>query len=188
MRKAIRDLLVMEVASQFEKRLPEFRRCGAKCDSQGEIVWRWEGSESLTFFILLNVADDADNFAIEIGWSMTGKYPWEALSHRFQKLEAPACRGRLSVLWVMGKTEYRWEIVPGQTYEQFRARMAARRRGDFDEAERIDKLGEMPIEQAMARVGPLVDDAVAKTAEYGAPLFRRVIEAHLTRPAGGSPS
>jgi hypothetical protein len=170
MRKEIYKELVTRFTRELEQRLPQFQRGGVERDAGDIPIWAWELAPKVTFFVLLNVADNDDDFAIEVGWSDDGKYPWRSRGFRFTQLDAPTTRERLSFLWVTGKREYRWSIVPRESADTYLAKMAARRRG-----EKVS-LRPPPAEEALPRVAPLVEDAVQKLIDYGLPLFRRVVE------------
>jgi hypothetical protein len=176
MRPKLRKRLEQCFSGALEKRLPQFTICQDDRNPQGELVWAWELAHALTFFVLLNIADDYDDFAIEVAWSDDRAFPWRAFGDRFEKIAVPKYRQRLSFLWVTGKWEFRWEIVRRQTYEEVSAKIAAQKRGDYAEARRIEKLIEVPTQDALLRVPPLVNDAVHKLDEFGISLFRKVAE------------
>ena len=57
------------------------------------------------------------------------------------------------------------------------ARLAAESRGEFQIARQMLARNSVTLEDAIARVTPLVEDAVGRLVEYGIPLFQRVASA-----------
>jgi hypothetical protein len=149
---------------------PTFQRARKEhnCDRRLP-TWALETTPSITFFVMLQPFDGRDEFAIEVAWSDDCKFPWE----QFGSLDivAAKCRGRLSRLWSIGKVSEVWEVVPRETPEQQHERIESLKRKDFRQWRY-----EMPVEEAIPRVQPLVADAINKFAQYGIPLFRSIAD------------
>lgn len=178
MKSSLERELVALFTVAFEHSLPLFKPCGAECAAGGAdySVWALCVSPNLTFFVMLQPFDNEDRFTVEIAWSDDGKFPWRESGPRLCKIEGPKARRRLPRLWFVGQTEPVWEVIRRRTFEETRARIKAMSRGDRDEVERIDRLTEVPLDEAMSRVPALVEDAVQKLIDYGLPVFRRVAE------------
>ena len=178
MRSRIRKELIAKFAPAMQRVLPDFSRCGEERSAGDQIMWAWELAPNLTCFVMLNIADNKDDFAIEVAWSDDGKYPWNNPGFKFTDLDVLKCRDRLSFLWVTRASEFRWVVVRTLTTDEYAAKMAALIAGDLDEVRRIGQPAEVSIDEALPRVAPLVEDAAQKLIDYGIPLFRRVAEQH----------
>jgi hypothetical protein len=84
----------------------------------------------------------------------------------------------LSKFWEAPHKDSWWEIVPN------RARRASERalRQVFPDApgEVVKDDYDVSMEQAIERISPLVNDAVAKLKEFAIPFFKEVVEQHGT--------
>jgi hypothetical protein len=124
--------------------------------------WAWTLSSRLTFFLLISAAEDHDEFGVEIAWSDDGLFPWRNPARPGNRLEElPRVREDLSFLWV-NKVAYRWAVIPRLKWKDHQAKSEARKRGDMEEVRRLNSLQDVPMDEALRRIGPLVNDAVQK--------------------------
>lgn len=172
--KAVRD----EFAGQLGRVFPQFRslkrqKLGSSCQA-----YSWSIAPDLALFIMLQVSTKAyEEFTVEVAFSEDGRYPIDSLAMLpFNFAGAgipgiashPAWRVNLGHLWRQRERtlDYWWEVTPRPSDRELAQRLKdLASRGTMDE---------MPIEEALKRVGPAVANAMGKLGEYGFPFLREV--------------
>ena len=167
MRSPLRKKVIALIRREFEERYPRF----ALLDSSGPLIkiWGWKVAPELTLFAALQIfRESADEFAAEIAWSENHEFPW----HEFGMMvvEKPRGRVRLGNLWEPGGG-VTWDLAP-EVKASRRARVEMLRRGDVDAYRAEDPIP--PIEVAMLRIAPAVEDCLAKFEQYALPFFNAV--------------
>lgn len=159
-------------------RLPRFVPLADPVAGPAELMWSATLRPKLTFFLYLTALENQDVFTVELGWSDDGTFPWQNDSFKFENVEVPKGRARLSCLWTVDGRDRGWAVVPVQTSEQLRAKLDAMSRGDWETVQQIRKSLEVSPEEAARRVPPLANDGFERIVHYGLPLFRRIARAH----------
>jgi hypothetical protein len=117
--------------------------------------------------------DGKDEFYVEIAWSVDGEFPWRSMGKT--EIDRESGRGRLARQWQKFGADPHWDLAPEKT-AAMDAHIDALAKG-----RELEYPSDLPVEQLLPRVDPLVRDAIAKLEEYGMPLFRRVAEARGLR-------
>jgi len=167
MRSPLRKLTIELFRKTMKEQLPLLEPISKGKESP---MWSLRIGSRLTFFILLSIPHDYDKFYVEIAWSKNGKFPWNDYSE-FVKVELPQCRERLHRFWSK-EDDTPWSIVPELSHEE---RMKIIIESDDDDDTPL-RQPDPPVEEALKRVPPLVEDAVGKVVEYAIPLFKKVAE------------
>ncbi len=178
MRRELALAVRQEFSAQLAKELPQFRplkgqKIGSRC-----YPYSWQVSPDLTFFVMLQVSTKAlEEFTLEVAFSSDGRYPIEMFSllpFNFANVGVPALashpswRLNLAHLWRQGEKymDYWWEITPHPSHRELAQRLKDLvSRGSMDE---------MPLDEALQRVGPAVSDAIRRLIENGLPFLREV--------------
>jgi Uma2 family endonuclease len=170
-RSAIRKLLVKAFDEALRAQFPGFSKVKLPVPLRSDgPVWGWNVTPGFSVYTRLEFKKYSDDFTVDLGWSK--KEQWPAFvdqgSPRFLKADDDEFRGRLPFLWgVEPKYADRWwELFPSLMREQKRGLDADRMAGGVSEFE------EPSVEESSERIQPLVDDAIAKFAEYAIPFFR----------------
>jgi hypothetical protein len=134
-------------------------------------MWVWNRPSNVSAFILLQPMQKTDAFAMEIAWSDDGKFPWREFVGALPDRLPRRWRGRLSRLWVQSKQEYLWSTSQSDSQADFWARLNAREPGKA-----LDLLTspQPPVDEAITKLDPLIQDVIDKLARYALPLFDRV--------------
>ena len=167
MRSPLRRMTVELFRKKMKEQFPLFEPISKGKESP---MWSLRITARLTFFILLSIPHDYDKFYVEIAWSNDGEFPWDRHSE-VVKAELPKCRQRLQYLW-SNEDNSPWSIVPELSHEE---RMKIIMESDDDDDTPL-RQPDPPLEEALKRVPPLVEDAVNKVVEYAIPLFKKVTE------------
>ena len=187
MRAFLRRELCKEFKNQIASVFPRSGLITDKTAGQNGMVWRSSSSPSLHFFVVLCVAEDLDQFMVEIGWNVAAEFPWTEPFSRLENLAAPSGRGRLSHLWTQTGADPAWAIVPRDSSSRRNERLAAQASGDWETANRLLRESKLSPEEAMSRIPSLVEDAIEKIEQYGIPRFVDVARSKggTWEPGGG---
>lgn len=160
----MRSALGKELRKRFEARLgealPGFEPVqGAEIPS-GHRLFAWQVGPNLTFFILLELHHLKDWFNLSLAWSE--KNAWPSLPGW---LDDPPREGeksfRLRELWNRDRLEPWWELAPAPTFE------------NLDLTSPPPPMGE-----ALARIEPLVEDAIHHLLREGLDYMKKVAAEH----------
>jgi len=159
MRKDLAKAVIDRFSERLGELIPGFKRDRKEAAPSGSALFRLS-SGTLTFFVLLQLHRNEDWFTVELAWSARGHLP-ETSDGQVPDTDMPPTEAafRLGKLWAP-KRDVWWELAPKPP----------------DGAGILDYMLRVPLPEAMARVEPLVDDAVAKIHDHGAPVFKRVLE------------
>jgi hypothetical protein len=169
MRQELRSRLISSFGTELEQCIPQFQRIKPPPTCRGDLVWSWGiVPDKLTSYVLLELADNRDEFTLSIGWNERGEWPIFGLpSSRGVVFDYPECRIRLAELW--SRQDPWWELVPRETDEEFKTRV-----GHLKSKGVLSFIRQPPVEEGLARIEPLVADAASKLREFGLPLLREV--------------
>ena len=166
---------------------------------RGTFLYEWRATPALTCYVALVVDPERDYFTVELAWSRSGHFPAQLRDHSpDEPPRAGAMRFHLRALWQPYRIEPSWALVPKSPRELEAERAlvdpevpAARKVSLLEEHERrtaaaaVDPAAdqpppavEAPITDALERVGPAVDDVVARLGRYAVPYFERVVREH----------
>jgi hypothetical protein len=171
MRSIVAKAVRKQFADRLKQELPGFRPTKNEHVASGERLWEWKIAADLSFFLLLQPAEDYDEFTIEVSWSRDGKYPILVSN---DSPNEPARQGkmrfRLCHFWT---AEDEWfQVCPRPSEEHLRAYF-------FGGA---DYYLEGP-EEAAKRVPGLIDEVMRRIREHAVPYFHK-IAANLGRKLG----
>jgi hypothetical protein len=165
----MRSPLRKELFACFQRKLLErFAQFALFEKGRGTWTWRWTIAPHLTFFLFLQAYDDKDQFTVEVAWSDDGEFPFGAIGRT--KIDEPQGRQRLGKLWDKGPEIPVWDVDPEHS-----ARVREYLKS-LSSDQVLEYPPDLPIEKALPRVAPLVDDALDKFEQFGMPLFRQVAE------------
>ena len=173
----MRSELAKAVKKQFEARLkrelPQFRPVTSAETPAGCRLFEWQVASELSTFLLLVISRD-DRFTVEGAWSSDGQFPnrllpgypinFPAENVRRDEPKDGRFRFRLSRLW-QPRGDPWWELVPQPSMAELQARLDRLAQGIIDDP---------PVEEALQKVEPLVDDAVRKVALHAVPYFLEI--------------
>ena len=170
MRKELSKAVRTQFTAAMAERLPQFAPVTIKSRYAwpGSRIFRWVAGPSLHFFIELFLDPKGDDsFGVEIGWSRLARYPEVPSRPGFREDVARAEHWvRLSLLDSNVGGMWSLEDPDGSP-------------GAFGQGSGISRqvaagLAQIPVEQALARVGPRVGDAIEKLVVYALPYFEEV--------------
>jgi hypothetical protein len=171
----MRSRLGKAVRKEFESRLkravPEFVLVSGDEVPSGCRLFRWQIAPNVTVFLFLQPSPyTQDSFTVEGAWSLDGTYPIEEFpgnpvdlpEHGIQRDEPKegSFRFRLGKLWT--NQDVWWELVPSPSLDELDRQLERLSRGIIEDP---------PIEEALAKVKPLVEDAVGRVVSYAVPYF-----------------
>jgi hypothetical protein len=165
----MRSELGQAVRRQFRNRLREEIRHFDEVRAERQIgpgsrLYHWHVGPALDFYVLLQMHQQEDWFTLELAWTHHGRWPAYALLPGSPDAEPREgdLRFRLGDLWT--RDDVWWQLAPRPT-------------GDASFEEYTKRV---PIAEALAKVQPLVEDAVQRLVHYGLPYMARVAERHGT--------
>jgi len=153
--KALRSIFPRKLKEEF----PDFTPFHEKSEmlGSGERAYYFQASKDVKIFLLLVPNIKAPNdFTLEIGWSILNRFPkinskpYGRISSGRGEFKHPECILRLSQLW--SNMDPWWEVAPyhfGTDWQK-----------NYDP---------VPKEEAVAKVTPLVVDAIQKFKFFGHP-------------------
>jgi hypothetical protein len=80
--KRSRKLLSRVFARRMAERFPQFEPEKATEASGGIMQYRWDPASGLSFFLVMQPYEKTDDFTLEAGWSVKGRYPWNNMAGR----------------------------------------------------------------------------------------------------------
>jgi hypothetical protein len=138
-------------------------------------VYEWRVTQGLRLYLMLQVHRQEDSFSIEIGWSLDGRWPEDA-TLPVAPPEVSECREarfRIGLLWSRNP-DYWWDLAP-----RLAATPLEKALEDYDAfLERFKKRPD--ISEALARIGPAMEDAFTRLRQYALPYFRKIAAATPT--------
>jgi hypothetical protein len=165
----MRTTVAKEVRKQFAERLnqklPGFRAKRNEHVSSGERLFEWRAAPGLSFFLLLQPADDYDEFTIEVSWSTDGDYPMRVSNNSpYEPSRKGKMRFRLCSFWT---EEDEWFCVsPRPSEEHLQA---------YFFGGGTDYYPESP-EEAVQRVPGLIEEVFRRIHEHAVPYFHKIAE------------
>lgn len=159
----MRSALGKELRKRFEARLgealPGFKPVKNAEIPSGDRLYAWQIGPNLTFFLHLELHTMKDWFTLTLAWSEKNSWPaflWMSVDDPPRDGEK---RFRLRQLWGIEQREPWWELAPEPTLE--------------------DPLRPpVPVGEALARVEPLVEDAIHHLLGEGLDYIRKVAAEH----------
>lgn len=151
--------------AELRRALPHFKKePGLGSASSRSYVWH---APEVTFFLRLQLNAHWEWFTVEVAWSRSGSFPWDAdMLESPVDLDATEKRFWLVSLWDKRRQkDYWWELAPMPELEDVQAVV---------QPPRADTL--------LPRVEGLVRDCVARIVKYAVPYFedvRRALAANL---------
>ena len=161
MRTALAKAVREEFASKILELFPTLKRTRNPELVKGDVTYRLEVDGKLSFYIMLLIGDNHDEFTVEIGWAEGQGHAKHFLISPEKSFERSGSRCRLCKLWT--KKDDWWLLTPRKTAEEMVR--------DIKEGRFFD---DPPIEEAMSKVVPQVADAVSKIEKYAVPFFERI--------------
>ena len=159
MRAPLAKAVRKEFATRLKEVVPEFVEAKGENIPPGDRLFLWEVSDELRFYLLLQFHPYEDWFTLEVAVSRSGHWPAFALLPNSPEADVRDndLRFRLGRLWAPPQQDVWWELAPrpecGASMDEYMKRV--------------------PVDDLFPRVKPLVDDAVQRVVEYGAPYFQR---------------
>ena len=169
----MRGRLATAVRSCFDSRLraelPQFALIKVKNILKGNRAYRWVIGPDLAVFLQLEIGPGQafsaayDWFTVEAGWSESGRYPEAPPGGPHDASTQGELRFRITQLWWNNRgLEPVWWLVdeppPDQYYQWL--------------------LEPPPVEEALARVAPQVEDAVRRIVHDAIPYFHEIATTH----------
>lgn len=142
---------------QFEEVKPEQSEIAT-----GSRLYRWRVGHNLDFYLLLQMHHTEDWFTLELAWTSNGRWPAYSFLPGTPDGEPRDgdLRFRLGQLWADPREDVWWQLTPrppaGASFDEYRQRV--------------------PITEALARVEPLIEDALQRLVHYGLPYMLKVVE------------
>ena len=167
MRSAISKNLVLHFTRQLERKLPMFHQMVVPKGTPP--IWVYNVAPVLTFFILLQSFREHDKFALELAWSEDGEFPWD-LNNVFQSNERESKGRERFPRWETDK-EHVWDLDPEATAAA-KVELEALSRGEYVPYSEKN----VPVDQVLANIESIVEDAIQKFIRRGLPFFRQVAD------------
>jgi hypothetical protein len=164
MRKQLGQKARRYFAERLQDVVPGFQELRGEVLPSGWRLFEWKVADDLAFYIILIMTSKMfdDRFMVECRWSRSGKFPVRCTPMEPLKDEdytKDSFCFRLPRLWEHVPSSTWWVISTGPP-----------------SINKIVGFVEEPIDTALARVEPQVDDAIRKAHEYAIPYFRQVAE------------
>jgi hypothetical protein len=175
----MRSRLAKSVRKEFESRLkrdlPQFCLVESEPLPPGCRLFRWAMTPGFTAFLFLLISPNDESFTIEVAWSHDGNFPrmfpripvdFPAEGVARDKPRDGRFRFRLKRLWDPRLDPF-WYIVPRLVGSEMNERLMNIARGIDDEP---------PTEELLAKVGPLIEEAIGRVVTQAVPYLRNVAE------------
>lgn len=201
MRYILSKTLRARFTRALRRALPEFRERKAWSGVRGTFVYEWRASPAVTCYVALVIDEPTDRFTVDLAWSRSHHFPAQV------RQDSPeggprggAMRFHLRALWQPHRVEPSWSLVERTPADQELERalidpavsgaeklrlLEARLRraeGVGSDVERQPQLVvDQPVNEALARIGPAIEDVVARLRRYATPYFAAVVAAESTR-------
>ena len=176
MRTELANAVRTEFTHAMARNLPQFLPVAIKSRYAwpGSRIFRWAAAPSLHFFVeLFFDAKGDDAFGVEVGWSALGRYPELPVRPGFgAAFDKPEHWVRLSALY--SPVGGMWSLETAEGTPGARGESIGR------SPQVVAGLPSIPFDQALARVGPCVGDAVDKLILHALPYFHEVLKMKST--------
>ena len=157
MRRKVSQELRREFKSRFKAELPDFKLIKHPRLFPGFLTWAYMEEASPWFTVTLFPSQKDDEFTIEIGWSRLSRFPETYISPPPYNLAADEILLRLGYL--TDGRDFWWRLVDEI---------------DVLNANPMDLCYEPPIQDALDKVSPSVDDVIQKLRLLALPFFEKV--------------
>lgn len=184
MRKELSKQLDATIRETMGRELPYFEPW--KDPARGKTIYQFRPAPGLRVFVYFQKDMKRDEFTVEIGWSEHDRWPTEYLPGMPRDIpeigvyrsapENGEFRARLSKFWEVPHKDPWWEVVPN--HARWVSQRALRQILPDSASDDSEPPGEISLEQARARIPPLVEDAVAKLKIFAIPFFNEVTRQH----------
>lgn len=163
MRKALANAVRKYFTACLNEKLPQFQEIKSKDIPPGTRLYGWEVTSDVSFYLFLVIFQTRDWFTLEAAWSLNRRFPASAPpSLPYNKPKNGDLRFRLHTLWDDPRTDFWWRLTPMRSLE-----------------EELDQyMNENPVNEAMRKVRPLIDDAIRHVVQYAMPYFQTIVAAH----------
>lgn len=169
MRRELKKALRQRFDLAMKESLPDFQPAERQEAPAGDSrLYVWRAREGLSLFIRLLLSHKDERFTVEIGWSTDGCFHGGPTT---SDPDAPAQAGgvsfRLSRLWKRGGTEQWWELsrlLPTNAHLTMSIEEQVARLGSGDY-----------VQEGLANVDSMVDEAISLTREHALPYFQRIL-------------
>ena len=159
-----------KVRATLQAAFPEFRLSQLQRKANGSRLYQASPHVDLTLFILLVIHDNADEFNLDIGFSLEGLCPEESFFlSPADTLSLPSVLFRLSDFRNDGKDPW-WVIEEYLSVDKSKARF-----------KQTDTLA-LPPEEFTPKIDILIADAVKNLQEYAVPYFDTLSDKTKTMP------
>jgi len=205
MRYVLAKALRKRFTQRLARALPRFRERKARSGVRGTFLYEWRATPAVTCYVALVVDDERDAFSVELAWSRMHHFPAGIRNHAPDEApRAGAMRLQLRALWQPYRLEPWWSLVPKSPGEIEAESLLAdpavsveRKVAVVEEHERLARSIRLeptadqppptpdttPVTEALARIAPAVDDAVARLVQHGLPFLERAVAEHGDGPA-----
>ena len=205
MRYVLSKALRKRFTQRLTRALPRFRERKARSGVRGTFLHEWRATPALTCYVALVVDEERDAFTVEVAWSTMHHFPAGIRNHSpDEPARAGAMRLQLRALWQPYRLEPWWSLVPKSPREIEAESVLAdpgvpaeRKVALVEEHERLARTiafdpaaagspptpDTTPVTEALTRIAPAVDDAIARLVQHAMPFFDRAIAEHGHGPA-----
>jgi hypothetical protein len=205
MRYVVSKALRKRFTQRLGRALPHFRERKARSGVRGTFLYEWRATAALTCYVALVVDDERDAFTVEVAWSRMQHFPAGIRNHApGEPARAGAMRLQLRALWQPYRLEPWWSLVPRSPREIEADSLLAdpavpveRKVAIVEEHERLSRTIHLeptadeppptpdttPVTEALTRIAPAVDDAIARLVQHAVPFFERAVVEHGGGPA-----
>jgi len=184
MRKELGKLLDATIREAMRREMPYFEPW--KDATGGRTMYQFQPAPGLRLFIYFQKDPKRDEFTVEIGWSEHDRWPADYMPGMPRDIselrvsrsppENGEFRARLSKFWELPHKDSWWEIVPN--HARWESQRALRQIQPDSTGDNPEPPREITLDQARARISPLVDDAIAKLKQFAVPFFEEVTLQH----------
>jgi len=208
MRYPLVKVLRKRFTRELGRALPHFRERRARSGVRGTTLYEWRATPALTCYVALVVDETRDRFTLELAWSRSGHFPAQLRQNSpDDEPRGGAMRFHLRALWQRHRVEPFWSLTgktpselelerrlvdPSVTDEDKVALLEARERraaaAAVDPASELPPAEDVPVTDALARLGPTLDDVMARLERYAVAYFARVVADYGAVAGGEEPT
>jgi hypothetical protein len=173
MRKQLGKAVRRRFELRLKETLPQFKTLPPAACPFGGRLFEWGVRPDLSAFLFLQIGPQ-DEFTIECAWSGDGRYPFDiplgnpldypGAEVRRDRPQEGRFRFRLGNLWEARRDVW-WYLAPRPSLAALQAQLSAVTHGTYQEP---------PLDEALAKVDPLVDEAISRVRDHAVPYFLRV--------------
>jgi hypothetical protein len=172
MRKEYGKVLRERFTTLMKHHLPHFKSTKYPAHPRvwpGQRIFRWVPREPIHCFVIL-VPDQQgyDDFTVEIGCSLLGRYPESSFSEVFDVKDFSQLELRCRVPWLLpNPSDYWWGVSPNSRKQYV----------DFSIEEHVlAAIKPLSAEEAQAAVVPVVTEAMQCLLSYGIPYLEEFVK------------